>query len=481
MITSRAVGLILAAASSNLVVAGDIVVSGGSLFVEGADVGVAGSIFVENGGQLKLKDAFLYLILDYDEQHHVDVTGDSLLIIDNSEIQSEGGQYWYELYADDQNNSPTMQVSGVDTWLTNHSGIRPFDQTIITVTGGDVEELQVRDQVSVTLSNAAAYPVYFFDGGIPATLSALDTDDAGFTIINDVQWGGWSFSIFNGQIGGYQIDLKNGADVQVADSDGIVLSIHTPGNLGSELQIVEGLTSSGIASGITTNLGSSFTFTDTNVALINLYLFGDDRVLLRDMHVNEVNAEQNSELVVGQKGYNNTRLNCNLCQVYDNAQFSVVNVTVDGWDNVPSATSAFADFEPVGRGIMTFADSIDEPAFSLFLTAREEGVLNLFNSNYDPTKIVVIDPGATVNNSNTGAEFTVRNREGNGSLQADFLDLSGGVTAGYLWDFGDGGTSMQANPSHLYSTPDSYTVSLTVDVGLGSQDTLTKVDYITVN
>ena len=30
----------------------------------------------------------------------------------------------------------------------------------------------------------------------------------------------------------------------------------------------------------------------------------------------------------------------------------------------------------------------------------------------------------------------------------------------YEWDFGDGGTSMDANPSHTYNTAGSYTVKL---------------------
>ena len=32
-----------------------------------------------------------------------------------------------------------------------------------------------------------------------------------------------------------------------------------------------------------------------------------------------------------------------------------------------------------------------------------------------------------------------------------------------LWDFGDGGTSSERNPSHTYSAPGNYTVTLTVE------------------
>lgn len=39
-------------------------------------------------------------------------------------------------------------------------------------------------------------------------------------------------------------------------------------------------------------------------------------------------------------------------------------------------------------------------------------------------------------------------------------DLSSGDVTGWLWDFGDGGTSTQQHPSHMYAMPGTYTVCL---------------------
>ena len=48
---------------------------------------------------------------------------------------------------------------------------------------------------------------------------------------------------------------------------------------------------------------------------------------------------------------------------------------------------------------------------------------------------------------------------------------TGGTTPyAYAWDFGDGGTSGAANPTHLYSTAGTYTVTLTVRDAAGSTD-----------
>ncbi|MEM6766366.1 MAG: PKD domain-containing protein, partial [Bacteroidota bacterium] len=50
----------------------------------------------------------------------------------------------------------------------------------------------------------------------------------------------------------------------------------------------------------------------------------------------------------------------------------------------------------------------------------------------------------------------------------------------YLWDFGDGNTSSLQSPTYSYTSPGTYTVSLTVTNILGCSDTEFKVDTITV-
>jgi PKD repeat protein len=60
-----------------------------------------------------------------------------------------------------------------------------------------------------------------------------------------------------------------------------------------------------------------------------------------------------------------------------------------------------------------------------------------------------------------------------------FTDQSTGPPTSWDWDFGDGGSSTAENPNHAYSTPGTYTVSLTATNSVGS-DTETKTDYITV-
>lgn len=67
------------------------------------------------------------------------------------------------------------------------------------------------------------------------------------------------------------------------------------------------------------------------------------------------------------------------------------------------------------------------------------------------------------------ADFTWTNPYGG---HTEFTDQSTGSVAGYLWDFGDGATSTQQNPTHTYPANGSYTVCLTVYDNYGGVDSV---------
>ena len=80
------------------------------------------------------------------------------------------------------------------------------------------------------------------------------------------------------------------------------------------------------------------------------------------------------------------------------------------------------------------------------------------------------------------AAFSADAVSGNAPLTVQFADESTEGTSPistWTWDFGDGSTSEQANPSHIYSTAGTYTVALTVTT-LDGLDTETKTDFIAV-
>ena len=67
-----------------------------------------------------------------------------------------------------------------------------------------------------------------------------------------------------------------------------------------------------------------------------------------------------------------------------------------------------------------------------------------------------------------GARFTQDRRIGFSPLTVKFTDRSQNDPTEYLWTFGDGGTSIEVNPSHTYTRSGFFQVTLTVSNAGGS-------------
>jgi PKD repeat protein len=115
-------------------------------------------------------------------------------------------------------------------------------------------------------------------------------------------------------------------------------------------------------------------------------------------------------------------------------------------------------------------------------TARYYPVSGVINS-----KIVIAggSTGIIIKNdtwsflSSPVAEFTATPRSGSAPLSVTFTSASTGYPTSYAWVFGDGGTSAAASPTHTYTEPGTYPVSLTV-INSDGTSTATKTAYISV-
>jgi PKD repeat protein len=77
-------------------------------------------------------------------------------------------------------------------------------------------------------------------------------------------------------------------------------------------------------------------------------------------------------------------------------------------------------------------------------------------------------------------DFFSNLNQGCSPLSVSFSDTTKGATS-WLWNFGDGTTSTQQNPSHIYLNNGSYTVMLTINNNQGCSSSTQKNNYIIVN
>ncbi|MGD8598680.1 MAG: PKD domain-containing protein, partial [Anaerolineae bacterium] len=95
------------------------------------------------------------------------------------------------------------------------------------------------------------------------------------------------------------------------------------------------------------------------------------------------------------------------------------------------------------------------------------------NSLTRPGYVVVTEPQAPE------AHFSADPTNGPAPLMVTFHDESINSPTEWAWTFGDGGTSIEQHPVYTYTTPGTFTATLTVSNAIGSA-TLVKPGYITV-
>ncbi|HEX2980875.1 MAG TPA: PKD domain-containing protein [Anaerolineaceae bacterium] len=89
------------------------------------------------------------------------------------------------------------------------------------------------------------------------------------------------------------------------------------------------------------------------------------------------------------------------------------------------------------------------------------------------------DKGVLLSKTIPGTGFTADLTAGVEPLTTQFTNTSTHAFTSLLWDFGDGQTSTQANPAHIYSSPGRYSPSLTI-AWAGGQQSVTRAGYIAV-
>jgi len=164
---------------------------------------------------------------------------------------------------------------------------------------------------------------------------------------------------------------------------------------------------------------------------------------------------------------------CYVCVNNDGGGLSIIDVTQK---NNPTQSGFIADGDPGPVQMQGSLDVRTSGNFSFVIATTSDCLQNVdVNDQENPAyegRINDGDGGAHIDAPNsmymdiweTQANFVGVPRRGIEILTVDFTDLSTseGTIASWLWDFGDGQTGTEQNPTHIYRNPGKYTVRLTV-------------------
>jgi PKD repeat protein len=228
---------------------------------------------------------------------------------------------------------------------------------------------------------------------------------------------------------------------------------------------------------ISGNIPLTVTFTNTSTnALTYLWDFGNGNTStsINPVHTfNTVNTFNVTLTVTNNNGNDSVTHQVITSNPYPTASFTYeyINNTIPLIvEFINTSTNAFDYIWDFGDGSFSFDISpthtyMTEGTYEIILTA-----INNFGTNTTQPVIIVI--------GNPAANFAANITNGKQPLKINFINLSqNGIT--YLWDFGDGYTSNDSNPVHIYHVVGLYTVSLSVINNMGTNK-LTKVNYINV-
>jgi len=153
---------------------------------------------------------------------------------------------------------------------------------------------------------------------------------------------------------------------------------------------------------------------------------------------------------------------------------------------LPPSDVAFTNSSSGGTGILTYewefgdgnTSTIPAPDntyltsgnFDVNLTVTDE--YGCSDTQFEAAYIEIVD--------NVTIDFTANNTTVCLGENVSLVDLSNPTPVSWQWDLGDGNTSTDQFPTHLYTTPGTYEVSLTATYSASCQGTETKTAYITV-
>ncbi len=135
-----------------------------------------------------------------------------------------------------------------------------------------------------------------------------------------------------------------------------------------------------------------------------------------------------------------------------------------------TGAAPFAEIMTVPAQTQNYSDANVTPATAY--TYRVRAYNSIANSDYS-------NEASATTPCDAAAAFFANTTSGCAPLSVSFTNQSTGPVTSWSWNFGDGGTATTQNPTHVFNTPGTYTVTLTAN-SASCNDAETKTNYITV-
>lgn len=282
------------------------------------------------------------------------------------------------------------------------------------------------------------------------------TNDYDITLSNSTTNSGRGLH-FRPDFGGGTVDLGSSTVHIYSNGDALLIpDSNKPTILASSASIY--LHNIGSSTDVVKVIGSGITFGTLNINQENAV----GRYAIQGSHtINSLILGRRTTLIVGQSGQSATTLIFgNITANGTQSQTILIRSYSSGQQYVFRKTS--------GSVNVTFVDLMDSVANGGATFTNYRGINNGNNSGWNFT-----GPIAPI------ASFTATPTSGPSALTVNFTDTSTGVPTNWVWDFGDGTSSILQNPTKTYVQEGTYNVTMTATNEIGSS-TKTELSYVSV-
>ncbi|MCG6552866.1 MAG: hypothetical protein L7F77_11095 [Candidatus Magnetominusculus sp. LBB02] len=305
----------------------DVVITDTQLW-QNRDITVTGTLKIQNGGSLTLRQSSLTFDANVDDIEVMQLTGNASITIDNSTIKNPESKYiLFNLW---DNSS----MSYLNSSCSTNTSTRPHDLSRVTVDNTVIGELFVLDNVSLSLKNGAdAYIGVFVAGTSTSYFTKGELSTGSFSsnvkvdrdfYVNTSDTSQAHLTAKDSNVN-FQLDIEDNATVYVADTQDLTFSMYF-NNISKTLDspVAQGTTSSGTLD-FSKEGGSKFVYTNTKLLTFNVYIGGTSNIVINgNAEITEPQMSDNATLTLGQQ----VKLYSNMTETTGNSKFILNGTTL---------------------------------------------------------------------------------------------------------------------------------------------------------